>query len=211
LVVALCLLTAASQAQAWDAGRMQAAARRQGAGAVAALPALLALLAPEGPGGEDAWVAAVNGFFNRRIAFRPDIEVWGVADYWASPLESLGRGAGDCEDYAIAKFFTLLAAGVPGERLRLVYVRATLRGGDAAPRMQPHMVLAWYPSRDADPMILDNLRPDIVPAAQRADLTPVFAFNHEVLWLGAATAGDPASRLSPWREVLAKARAEGFL
>jgi predicted transglutaminase-like cysteine proteinase len=213
LAGALLLVAGALPAPAWDAGQMRAAAQRIGAGAVAAVPALQALLAADVPAGDEAWLASVNGFFNRRIAFRDDARVWGVQDHWASPLEALDKGAGDCEDYAIGKFFTLLAAGMPAERLRLVYVRARVRVADGSVQAQAHMVLAYYPRPGADPLILDNLHPDIVPAARRGDLTPVFSFNHEGLWhgTGAASAGDPAARLSRWREVLAKARAEGFL
>ena len=58
-----------------------------------------------------------------------------------------------------------------------------------------------------------NLVPEVLPAAQRSDLTPVFSFNSDGLWqgIGAQAAGDPLARLTRWREVLAKARAEGFL
>ena len=59
---------------------------------------------------------AVNDFFNQRLAYMEDIDNWGVQDYWASPLESLGKGAGDCEDYAIGKYFTLTSLGVPHAR-----------------------------------------------------------------------------------------------
>jgi predicted transglutaminase-like cysteine proteinase len=136
--------------------------------------------------------------------------VWGEIDHWASPLELLGKGRGDCEDYVIGKYFGLLAVGVPVAKLRLVYVRATIGGpgGEVA----AHMVLAYYAAPAAEPEILDNLIGDIRPASRRPDLDPVFSFNGEGLWQGTGTqaAGDPASRLSRWREVLAKARAEGF-
>jgi len=58
----------------------------------------------------------VNHFFNSRIRYASDIEVWGVKDYWATPLEFLCRNAGDCEDFAIAKFFTLKEIGVKEEK-----------------------------------------------------------------------------------------------
>lgn len=155
-----------------------------------------------------AQLQRVNDFFNTRIEFSADEQAWGRTDYWASPLEALGKGRGDCEDYAIAKYFSLLAAGMPAARLRLVYVRAVL--DDEVP--QAHMVLAYYPPAGGDPLILDNLVGQIVPAAQRGDLTPVFSFNSEGLWqgVGPVGAGDPRLRLSRWREVMDKAREEGF-
>ncbi|MCV2369134.1 transglutaminase-like cysteine peptidase [Roseateles oligotrophus] len=152
-------------------------------------------------------LTAINSYLNRRIEFHDDIEVWGKTDYWASPLEALDKGRGDCEDYAIAKYLSLLAAGTPVAKLRMVYVRAMVGGRSLA-----HMVLAYYAEPGTEPLILDNLIADVRPASQRPDLQPVFSFNGEGLWqgVGATTAGDPLVRLSQWRELLAKARAEGF-
>ena len=65
------------------------------------------------------WVDLVNRYVNKRIAFHTDQEAWGQPDYWASPLETLSQGQGDCEDYAIGKYFSLLVAGVPVTKLRL--------------------------------------------------------------------------------------------
>ena len=190
-----------------DQLQMQQAAQRLGPRAVAALPALQTVLQQAAALDEEGQLAAVNTFYNRRIVFRDDAEVWGQADYWASPLETLDQGRGDCEDFAIAKYFTLLALGLPQAKLRMVYVRAQL-GGDS----QAHMVLAYYAQPDAEPLILDNLIGSVRPASRRPDLTPVFSFNGEGLWqgVGRQSAGDPQARLSRWREVLAKARAEGF-
>jgi predicted transglutaminase-like cysteine proteinase len=196
---------------AWDAGRMLAAAERLGPRAVAGVRALQPVLAAALELDEAGQLQAVNQFFNRRIAFRDDSEVWGQVDYWASPLEVLDKGAGDCEDYAIAKYFSLLALGVPTAKLRLVYVRAQL-GGVGGPT-QAHMVLAYYAQPAAEPLILDNLISELRPASRRPDLEPVFSFNSEGLWqgTGATSAGNPVARLARWPAVLAKARAEGFL
>jgi predicted transglutaminase-like cysteine proteinase len=159
---------------------------------------------------EPARLAAVNEFFNRRIVFTSDMDVWAQTDYWASPLETLGKGRGDCEDYVIAKYFSLIAAGMPMGKLRLVYVRATVGGPGG--EVLAHMVLAYYAAPGAEPLILDNLIGDIRPASRRTDLEPVFSFNGEGLWqgVGKQSAGDPVARLSRWREVMIKARAEGF-
>ena len=51
----------------------------------------------------DDKIKRVNEFFNRRIAWGEDQVVWGQLDYWATPMDTLGKGAGDCEDFAIAK------------------------------------------------------------------------------------------------------------
>lgn len=207
---ALGLLLAASTPGAWDQPQVQAAAERRGPRTAEAARALLLMVAQAGRLDEVGRVNAVNDFYNRRVAFRDDASVWGQNDYWASPLEMLEKGQGDCEDYAIAKYFTLVAMGVPGARLRLVYVRAQL-GGPSGP-VQAHMVLAYYPSPSAEPLILDNLIGEVRPAGQRPDLAPVFSFNAEGLWqgVGSTTAGDPVARLSRWRDVLAKVRQEGL-
>lgn len=156
---------------------------------------------------EDSRLKPINTFFNRSILYREDRETWSQLDYWASPLEMLSRGQGDCEDFAIAKYFALMAAGVPSTKMRLVYVRA-----QTGAVSQAHMVLAYYEEPGAEPLILDNLLGDIRPASRRPDLTPVFSFNAEGLWqgVGPSSAGDPSARLSRWRAVLAKAKAEGW-
>lgn len=189
---------------------MLRSAQPLGAAAVSGVRALQPLFAASLGQDELQRLATFNDFFNRRVVFTADSEAWGQTDYWASPLETLGKGHGDCEDYVIAKYFSLMAAGVPQAKLRLVYVRAVIGGPGGA--VQAHMVLAYYAQAGAEPLILDNLIGEIRPASRRPDLEPVFSFNGEGLWQGsgAQSAGDPVARLSRWREVLAKARAEGF-
>lgn len=135
----------------------------------------------------------VNSFFNR-VRFVSDLQHWGEEDYWATPVELLATNGGDCEDFSIAKYLTLKAMGVPDEQLKITYVKAVELN-------QAHMVLAWYPTPDADPLILDNLINEIKPASQRPDLEPVYSFNGEGLWLNqgkqSSLIGD-ASRLSHW-------------
>lgn len=191
----------------WDAQKMLSAARARSPEALAATQAMQAMLTRVAPSGEIDKAQAVNEFFNRRIVFQDDIRVWGVEDYWATPMELLEKGRGDCEDYAIAKYFSLLALEVPLSSLRLVYVQARMAGV-----LQAHLVLAYYENPSADPLILDNLVTELRPATQRPDLTPVFSFNSEGLWqgVGVQSAGDPLVRLSRWRGVLAKVRREGF-
>lgn len=206
----LLLLGAALQPSllAWDANRLVAAATLRSPAALAGARALQLALAGMLGQAEVTQVMAVNGFVNRRIEYRDDQEVWGQIDYWASPLETLEKGMGDCEDFAIAKYFSLTALGVPHRKLRLVYVRAAMGGPPV-----PHMVLAYYASPDADPLVLDVLVPEVRPASQRGDLTPVFSFNAEGIWEGVSLStvrGNPTERLSRWGDVLRKARAEGF-
>lgn len=196
---------------AYDSNLLLAAAKALGPRAVAGARALNDTIQASAGASDDAMVRAANQFFNLRVAFVDDTVVWGQDDYWATPLETLNKGSGDCEDYAIAKYLMLQAMGVRADKLRLVYARARLDG--AGGRSVPHMVLAYYPTAGAEPLILDNLIPELRPASARPDLTPVFSFNTESLWQAAGAervAADPLARLSRWRDVLAKSRAEGF-
>jgi predicted transglutaminase-like cysteine proteinase len=204
------LASATTVLQAWDPQRLQQAAQRQGPRALASVNMLLPLMQELSSLDDAQRLARINEFFNRQVLFSDDDAVWGVHDHWASPLETLARGAGDCEDFAIAKYFALLGAGVPGARLRLVYVRALVGGPGGV--LTPHMVLAYHATPGAEPLILDNLITDVRPASRRPDLVPVFSFNAEGLWPGGtgASSGNPADRLTRWREVLGKARDEGF-
>lgn len=202
------LLWQAAQPWSWDRDRMVAAGQRLGGQGPTGVTVLQATISAAQGLREALRLQSINRLFNERIVFAEDIDTAGQVDHWSSPIELLARGAGDCEDYAIAKYFSLIAAGVPSARLRMVYVKADLGGS-----VRAHMVLAYYPQPDAEPLILDNLDPDIKPASARRDLSPVFSFNAEGLWqgTGAQAAGDPVARLSRWRDVLAKARAEGFV
>lgn len=155
---------------------------------------------------ERAQLEAVNRFFNQQLSFQDDTRIWRQPDYWATPVEALIKGAADCEDYAIAKYISLRRLGVPSEKLRITYVKALRQN-------QAHMVLTYYASAEAEPLVLDNLIGDIRPASQRADLLPVYAFNAEGLYLpgagGDRRTGD-SKKLSRWQDLLNKMRAEGF-
>jgi len=142
-------------------------------------------------------ITETNRFFNK-LLFIDDITLWGKIDYWASPAEFLAVGGGDCEDFTIAKYFTLRQMGVPDDMLRLVYVKALKLN-------QFHMVLAYYPTPSSVPSVLDNLIPDVKTANLRSDLAPIYSFNGSHLWLmkekGQGKLAGDASRLSAWTEL----------
>ena len=147
---------------------------------------------------------AVNRFFNKQVRYVEDIDLWHQVDYWETPIEALWKGAGDCEDYAIAKYFTLRRLGIPSDKLRITYVKALQYN-------QAHMVLTYYASPTATPLVLDNLIGEIRPASQRKDLLPVYAFNAEGLYLPGQTGKkSDTKKLSRWQDLLKKMRAEGF-
>jgi predicted transglutaminase-like cysteine proteinase len=147
-------------------------------------------------------LSKVNHFYNSRIRFVSDIELWGVQDYWATPIEFLCKNAGDCEDFAIAKYFTLKAMGVAEEKLNIAYVKAIQYN-------IAHMVLTYYSEPGAEPLVLDNLIDSIDPASRRTDLMPVFSFNGSGLWTAkqrgqGKSAGSSTDRLKPWQGLLQK-------
>lgn len=148
-------------------------------------------------------IQQVNAFFNRAVPYKSDIEHWGKDDYWATPFESLVTAGGDCEDYVIAKYYTLTQLGVRSEQLRITYV-------NAIEVRQAHMVLAYYPTPDAIPLVLDNLNPNILPADQRTDLIPVYSFNVDGLWLetqsGAGVRMGTPNKLDSWVDLRLRMR-----
>ena len=114
----------------------------------------------------------VNRFWNA-WPYRLDSEVWGREDFWASPAEFLSR-SGDCEDYCIAKYFTLRELGVPAEDMRIVVVRETVRGAT-------HAVLAVYEGRQVH--ILDNLVKHVRPMRRVRNYEPYFSVNESGCWM----------------------------
>lgn len=146
---------------------------------------------------ESLKLARVNDFFNL-LYFVEDIKLWGVSNYWATPIEFLGANAGDCEDFAIAKYFTLLELGIPDHKLRITMVKATSLN-------QYHMVVAYYPTPSAEPLILDNIKSKIKLASKRQDLIPIYSFNGKQLWLNkkknqGVLAGQ-SKRLKLWKDL----------
>ncbi|PLA73550.1 sulfate adenylyltransferase [Hydrogenovibrio sp. SC-1] len=141
----------------------------------------------------------VNDFFNQ-ARFTNDLELWGKSDYWATPFEFLGIDAGDCEDYVIAKYFTLKAMGVDESKLYLTYVKAVRL-------KQAHMVLTYFKTPKSIPLVLDNLTDRILKATQRNDLIPIYSFNGDGLWLskqrgkGQAVSGG-TDQLKNWNRLL---------
>ena len=117
----------------------------------------------------------VNKFANK-VRFTSDQVAWGVKDYWARPVEFLGRDKGDCEDFVITKYFMLRKAGVPEEKLFFTYVKARKYN-------QAHMVLSYYETPKSIPLILDNLNFKVLPASKRNDLAFVYSFNAKQLYL----------------------------
>ena len=143
-------------------------------------------------------LARVNDFFNR-MEFVDDSVHWGEKDYWATPIEFLGSRGGDCEDFSIAKYFTLKAMGIDEEKLNLTYVKALNYNVH-------HMVLTYFSTPDAEPLVLDNLIGEIKPASQRTDLIPIYSFNGTGLWVakqrGRGRLAGSSSGMHRWQDLM---------
>ncbi|MDD2385042.1 MAG: transglutaminase-like cysteine peptidase [Sulfurospirillaceae bacterium] len=149
----------------------------------------------------------VNAFFNQ-MQFVSDKMLWGVDDYWATRMEFIGKGAGDCEDFVISKYFTLKQLGVPSERLFFTYVKAIKF-------QQAHMVLTYYETPTSIPLVLDNINRKIMPATQRNDLIPVYSFNGDALYLAkqqglGQIVPSGMKKNKKWQELVDKIRREGL-
>lgn len=121
----------------------------------------------------------VNNFFND-VSYSSDKDTYGVTDYWATPLEFLSHGEGDCEDYAIAKYFLLTHLGIASNKMFITYV-------NVEGYSQAHMVLIYFDNPSAEPYILDNFKTELLSASQRTDLKPIYYFNPEILKDGMQT------------------------
>ncbi len=124
----------------------------------------------------------INGFFNN-IPSREDAALYGKNEHWALPHEFLKNRAGDCEDYAFAKFFALDHFGWPKENLWVVLLYDKINDG-------MHAILAAKHKQNV--FILDNLsQPSylLIPEKQyKRQVRPFAVLNHQGLWLPLKTA-----------------------
>lgn len=113
----------------------------------------------------------VNNFWNN-WPYREDRDAYKQPDYWAAPWE-FRKNSGDCEDYSIAKYFTLRALGVPKENMRVVVLMETIRN-------LPHAVLVVYMNGDA--CVLDNLSRQVLSHSRYKNYEPRFSINEDFRW-----------------------------
>jgi predicted transglutaminase-like cysteine proteinase len=142
---------------------------------------------------------AVNDFFNQ-TPYASDQTTWGVSDYWATRLEFIGKDKGDCEDYVIAKYFTLKELGISPKKLYMTYAKS-LKFKTA------HLVLTYYETPKSIPLVLDNYNFKILPASQRDDLIPIYSFSGDELFsakqaqIGKLVPASGAQK-RPWDELI---------
>lgn len=158
-----------------DEKSLQKAEQLYGVKAKQRMQNLVKLLNTLSPKSEEEKLKAINDFFNK-VEFKNDLIVWKQKDYWASREEFLNIDEGDCEDYVIAKYFSLLQLGLSEEQIFLTYVKAIKY-------KQSHMVLTYFKKRGAVPLVLDNIVQEILPSTKRRDLRPLFSFNGEKIYM----------------------------
>jgi predicted transglutaminase-like cysteine proteinase len=125
----------------------------------------------------------INDAVNR-LDYVTDNELWALNDYWASPAEFLARGAGDCEDYAISKYFLLRELGVPAEAMRIAIVLDTAR-------KLTHAVLIVQTERG--PVVLDNVVEQILPAGSVPQYRTLLALTQGSMTAYLATSSGSAA------------------
>lgn len=116
-------------------------------------------------------IKAVNTFFNR-WPYRGDPDIYGLVDYWATPAEFI-KNSGDCEDYAIVKFFALIQLGLDPLKMRVVVIKDLIRNFE-------HAVLAVYLGDDV--YILDNNSSLVLSHNKYSFYKPLLSFNLSYRW-----------------------------
>lgn len=109
----------------------------------------------------------VNRTVNAAMTYKADRSVWGVGDYWATPVEMARKGAGDCEDYAIAKYWLLRSLGVPDEKLQMVLLQDTRR-------QLFHAILVVH--TPSGPYVLDNVTNRLQLDTAYSQYQPIMSF-----------------------------------
>jgi len=115
-----------------------------------------------------ARLGEINRAINLAIHPMTDLAQYGEIDVWSSPLVTFYRGAGDCEDYAIAKFVALQQAGISPDDLRIVVMRHTISG-------EGHAVAAVR--LDGRWLMLDNQRMAMVEDSYVRNYRPLFVIG----------------------------------
>ena len=115
-----------------------------------------------------ARIGVINRAVNLAIEPMSDLAQWGVPDRWSAPLETMTTHRGDCEDYAIAKYVALTAAGVAAEDVKLVIVRNTAANED-------HAIVAVRD--DSTWIVLDNRWLTLVDDVAMSNAVPLFVLD----------------------------------
>jgi predicted transglutaminase-like cysteine proteinase len=117
-------------------------------------------------------VEAVNQYMNA-VTFSADTKTYGQRDYWATPMEFLARGKGDCEDYAVAKYISLRSVGFSQDQMRMVIVFDHVMN-------MPHALLVV--ENEGETLVLDNQNPDVLQASDVNRYKPIYSISQTAWW-----------------------------
>ncbi len=124
--------------------------------------------------GEATTLERINLWVNRQIAYADDERNYRQRDFWATADETVARGSGDCEDYAILKMHMLRAAGIDGDRMKLVLLRDLAINADHAFLMVRSQA-GW--------VVLDNMTDRIYDGRQANAVRPIMSFSGDRRWI----------------------------
>ena len=136
-------------------------------------------------------VEKINWEINK-IRYVSDENAYGKKDHWATPEETKTNGFGDCEDYAIAKYFALIKTGVDVDQLKIAYVES---------KIGPHMILLYLDEKNTE-WVLDNMYRRVLKLTHRKDLKEIYRFNGEGLYLADGTL--LSNNLPQWVDLLSR-------
>ena len=169
LIFTLLVQSAAPSNAVISQKEIDVASKKYGVLATRRMQALLTLIAENSNRPDRLKVNLVNDFFSK-VTYMEDKQVWKTNDFWATPAELLAKDKGDAEDFAIAKYFTLLAMGLDEKKLYFSYVNATRI-------KRSHIVLTYFRSPKSEPLVMDSLTDRVLKASARSDLIPIYSFN----------------------------------
>ncbi len=112
-------------------------------------------------------LTSVNTFFNE-YRYQSDEIIYNKKDYWASRKEFIIKGAGDCEDFVIAKYFTLLELGIDESKLLILH---NLHNNEN------HLVLGYKENLSSEVLVLDSINKNILPLSKRDDLLILYTLE----------------------------------
>ena len=136
---------------------------------------------------EQELLARVNQWVNREIAYVGDDRNYRQRDYWATAEQTIARGKGDCEDFAILKMQMLRAAGIDAERMKLVLLRDLAANAD-------HAFLLV--ETGAGKLVLDNVTDRLTNGSRANAVRPVLSFSENRRWVHAYRGTQPSPNLA---------------
>lgn len=152
---------------------------------------------------EEFKVEQINFLINRMSQYESDLKIWKQLDYWTSPLEFINMGLGDCEDYAITKYYSLLKSGIKEDKLILI-----LTNYQKEKTIEKHVVLGYWQS-PIKLWVLD-INPKIEYIQDRKELEVLESFNQQGYYYQLTKKKINSIFLQRWNQAKEKSEKEGW-